>query len=596
MSAELHTPATPTPVSADVVSPPPTDAVAGEQEAAVPATDEAQPTSDLSPTASVSEESGLVPSQAPECESAIVETPTTSPVTKTAVLEGEPTTPPASTGETLGVSDTPPNSGIANAPAISPPPNVEVDPEDREDQEPPLAESEPPPKPPIHIPPVPPSEERNTPGRRPPTPPSTPRAPAHLRLRVQLVFGRGGIVKTLALVADRREGMPSEVEVRGTQGELSLSELRNDCYEPVTLADVANTLQQGVEWRGRGDARRWRWVLGGREIYVLAPGDEFGLHGFVSTAGLLLNARQAVLAKAALRDQVLAALAAVGCADPELNDDTTMGVPSGWILYRDVIPTRWVPRRDEQDPLNVLCPKHKTEPHFTGGIRLKHRTWLVGYPPRIRFTGELGNGFRVTIDGHPAQPAPDGAFEAPGWDTEGKHRLWFGQQVRMYALHTMHEDWQHWHAHDFGTGAAICGASTQQMDGARWRQVRIPATNPLLVGARAGEIFYCQARHDVRSETILALVPFAPVWALPWDPVHADKRSARVLQLDSREPGCSEDQCNRKRDADRAFRRWIAAINDAGRKQLALAVESEDAKALWRRYRAMAKRLWRRAR
>jgi len=100
----------------------------------------------------------------------------------------------------------------------------------------------------------------------------------------------------------------------------------------------------------------------------------------------------------------------------------------------------------------------------------------------------------------------------------------------------------------------------------------------------------------VHSETILALVPFAPVWALPIDPVHADKRSARLVLLGSMEPTSAAKRVCRDRNADRALREWVAAINDARRKQLALADASEDARTLWQRYHAVAKRLWKRMR
>jgi hypothetical protein len=33
-----------------------------------------------------------------------------------------------------------------------------------------------------------------------------------------------------------------------------------------------------------------------------------------------------------------------GCGEPEIMDETTEGVPSGWLLFRHVRPTRWVPR------------------------------------------------------------------------------------------------------------------------------------------------------------------------------------------------------------------------------------------------------------
>jgi hypothetical protein len=230
------------------------------------------------------------------------------------------------------------------------------------------------------------------------------------------------------------------------------------------------------------------------------------------------------------------------------------------------------------------------------GLISKHRTWLAGHPPRILFSGQLGDGFRVTIDGQPAHAAIDGSFEASGWDAEGRHRLEFGQKVVMYAFVRMREDWEHWQAHHFGTGAMICGASIRQIDDAGCRQFRIPAANPLLVGARPGEVFYCKPQHDVRSETIIAMVPFTPVWALPIDPVHADKRSARLVLLDFYEPVLAVEHSNGNRRVTGAVRLWVSVVNDAGRKQLGLYVENDETKGLWGRYRAVAKQLWRKMR
>lgn len=439
-----------------------------------------------------------------------------------------------------------------------------------------------------------------------PTGPSPPRRPANirpapntnadLRLRVQLVFGRGGGVKTLALVPDRREGMPDEVEIIGMQGELRLIEPLESCYQSVPLADAGNALRQGVEWRGKGDARHWRWVLTRRELYVLAPGDEFGLSGFVSTARLLLNARHVVLAMAHLRNEVLSALAETGSATPEVNDDTTLGVPPGWLLFRDVTPTRPVPMQDEAHILNALCPLPDVEPHFVGGIRLERRTWLAGFPPRIRFTGALSDDFRPLIDGQPAQSATDGAFEAPGWNSTGEHRLWFGGQTETYSVRMMDESWEPWRAHDFDAGTAICGAMTHPPTDVQRQQVQVPVTSPLLLGARPGEIFHCHPPSDVRCETVRTLVPFAPVWALPVDPSHADKRSARILLLQPTEPVTDIQLPRGNRVTRRALVAWISAIRQAGCKGLVLAVEGEESKALWRRYRNAAKQVRRKMR
>jgi len=589
-------PVTPPLTSPEVTFPATNETTAHEQNSAIREPEQIQPTSAPPPDANLSREDVSVPSEAPEREPLVAEAKTPCPVSETAVSGGDSPIQPAAAEEKLGELDAPLSRTAPSMPAASPPSSGEAESEANRETKPSLVESEVVPKAPTYHPPIPPAQKPRTSGTWGRKSLSMPRTEADLRLRVQLVFGRGGTVKTLAIIADKREGMPSEIEVRGTHGELHLTELCDDCYEPVPLVDAGNTLQRGVEWHGRSDKCQWRWVMGGRELYVLAPGDEFGLHGFVSVSKLRLNARHAVLAKASLQNEVLAAFTAAGCATPKVNDDAAIGVPSGWVLFSDVTPTRAIPMREEQDIMNILCPAHEIEPHFIGGIRIGRNIWLAGFPPRILFTGELGDEFRVMIDGQTAQPASDGAFEALGWDAACEHRLCFGDRFETYSLRTMDEKWESWHAYDFGTGAAICGAATYRTDGGRWHQVRIPATNPLLVGARPGEIFCYQAQHGVRSETIIVLVPFALVWALPMDPVHADKRYARLMLLDSIEPVSSADQANRKRDADRAFRQWIAAINDTGRKQLALAVESEDTKALWRRYRVVAKQFRRKMR
>jgi hypothetical protein len=462
--------------------------------------------------------------------------------------------------------------------------------------EPPLAESEPQLKARSFTEPKPSPTTRNAP-KNPRKPDSKPRTEVSVPIRLQLVFGRGWTIRTLALVPQRREGMPGSMDVIAAHGRMRLSEWSTDSYEPIPVVDVPNALSEGVVLEGRCGGQRWRWELSRREIYVLAAGEEFGLHGFVTRRKdqrLWLNTPHVVLAEENLREQVLAALNDAGCPSPEVSDDSMTGVPSGWILFRDVKPTRAVPMRDERDILNVLCPAHEMEPQFIGGIRLERNVWLAGFPPRIRFNGEMGNGFQVLIDDQPTQLASDGAFESPGWDEEGDHRLWFGGRAETYSLRVMKEGWERWDAHDFGTGAAICGASTHQTDGARWRQVRIPSMNPLLIGARPGEVFCCQCQHGVRSEEILALVPFAPVWALPADPVHADKRSARLVALNHLEPTALAK--DKDRTTGHAVKQWLKTIKDTGRKQLEFAVDDDEAKVLWRRYVSVAKQLWRKMR
>lgn len=427
--------------------------------------------------------------------------------------------------------------------------------------------------------------------RRVVTPGQSQSPDADLRLRVQLVFNRRGEVKTLALVPDRREGMPSEVEVSGTQAKVRFTELRDDCYEPVLLLEPSNALREGVVWRGRSDAHRWRWRLGGRELYVLAPGDEFGLHGFVSTARLWLNTRHVILAGTDLRDEVLAALSEAGCVAMEVSDETTPGVPSGWLLFRNVTPTRPVQMRNEAHILNALCPLPDIEPHFVGGIRLERGTWLLGYPPHIRLTGDL-NGLEVKLDGRPITVGDDCSITAPGWYTEGEHQLWLGGQTQTYTLRTIEENWQRWPAYDFGLGAAICGASIDSTSRSNdSHQVIVPATNPLLVGARAGEVLHCHTRDEVRAENFLIFAPFQPVWALPADPAHANKGSARILLLRAIEPMRLVGVNSIDRSHRQKLQRWTSVLNDASKKRLRVEPDNAAAMALWSSYRKAARQL-----
>jgi hypothetical protein len=343
---------------------------------------------------------------------------------------------------------------------------------------------------------VPPSTKREAPTPKPPA------AGQDFQLRAHLVFDpRGGSVRRLTLIPDWRPGIPSDFEVSGTQGEFPLSRL-GDCCNDVVLPDIGAALQGGVVWRGKGSLERWHWVLSGRELYVLAPRDDIGLCGFVSVPRLLLNlgAEHVVLATTERRAAITAALGQAGCGEPEIMDETTEGVPPGWLLFRHVRPTRSVPDRDESDILNALRPSAEVQPHFVGGIRLARRSWLFGHPPRICFTGDLGGDFGVRIDGQPANVSPEGCYTAPGWDMDGRHSLWFAGRLRRYLLIRGTEHWNAWGAHDFGTGASICGPCTLPRSEACRYQVRVFVQNPVLVGAVPGQVFRCNLRTDIRTQ------------------------------------------------------------------------------------------------
>ena len=211
------------------------------------------------------------------------------------------------------------------------------------------------------------------------------------------------------------------------------------------------------------------------------------------------------------------------------------------------------------------------------------------------FHWRLGEKFQVSIDGLPARRADDGAFEAPV-GCRKEHLLLYADERETFALETIDENWERWHAHDFGTGAAICGGSIHHVAGARWQQVRVPVRNPLLVGARPGEVFFCMIRGDARCEFVTVLVPFNPVWAMPPDPAFADKRTSRIVLINSAEPIASSEIENTNSGVNHSVRAWISTVRRAGCKQLALATQSDAAKNLWLSYRVLARQLWKKMR
>lgn len=421
---------------------------------------------------------------------------------------------------------------------------------------------------------------------------------AELHLRVHIVFDRHGGIRTLELIPDRRAGMSEEVKVTGTQGDLTLFQLREECYEGVALPDASTALRGGVEWRAKEmTARNWHWVLGGRDLYVLAPGDDAGFSGFVSTSRLLLQAEHVVLATETLQSDVQSALAEAGCSGYVVLDSGVHGIPPGWVLFRGVKPTRPVAARDESNILNALCPLADIEPHFVGGIRLERSTWLLGHPPRIAFTGDTSHDFEVMIDGRPAIPhSDDGGYQAPGWDSEGDHQLWFADRTVTYSLSRSEESWATWSAYDFDTHAVVCGALTLPRDEAYNKQVIVHAKNPVLIGPEAGQILKHTRSSNVRAERFVAFVPFRPVWALPVDPIHTDKRTARILLAGYPQRVRTKHIKHSTKTERRRIEDWCAAINDAGRKGLALAADAESLVNLWQDYRRAAKRTWRQMR
>jgi len=413
-------------------------------------------------------------------------------------------------------------------------------------------------------------------------------------LRLQVIPDRHGGVRLAGLIASRQGEMPSEVSVTSALGEFSLVQLDDTRFETLTIPNLESALCDGIELIAKDRKQSWRWILSKRSLFVLAQGEEFGTSGYLSVPRLLVGEEHMVLVREQLYAQTLRELEQAGCEFDNFSEVAQHPFP-GWRLLRGVEPTRAVNQVSDNDILNALRPVAQVRLHFVGGIRIKKADWLEGDPPHIHFTGVLPPGFAVLIDGKLASLTEAGFYESENWDTIGTHQVWFADQARNYRIIPPPTDWAPWRAHDFGIGAAICGASVLSCTASLFG-VTVPAGNPLLIGPSPGQVWLCSSRRDLRAESICAWVAFEPVWALPADPAHCNKSIACVQLIGQlQEPGTILRRPIKRRDLY-ALQRWCNAIQDARRKRLKPCGDDDAVIRLWQEYKEAARVLWRRLR
>jgi hypothetical protein len=432
-----------------------------------------------------------------------------------------------------------------------------------------------------------------------------------LSLEVRLVFEPGGFCR-LSLMPQRLTDLPQELLVSGAEGEVELAALQEDWYQDVTFADTGRFLRRGIEWEATlPEGRRVRWSVSGREIYVLAPHDS--LSGFVSAPRLVLGEQHVVLSAAERRADVLRAIEVTGSPEPEVIG-AAEGMPSGWMGFRGVIPHKPVAPSLAGDILDTLCPLANTEIVLKGGIRIGRSAWLKEYPPVIQLHGDDSNA-ELTIDGRDAKKDESGAYTNHGWDLPGDHLIWTASASRSYSISAGLESWDPWDAYGWSweessgkselSRPTICGVLVRSPRNAAAgsRGVIRSGSNPIFIGASIGEIEVCRTPPGVRTNVAIGFPAFDPVWAVPADALHSDKRVARVVLVGSpRVPEATNSASawrsasntrHARRQSTLRARAWCSVILDVGRKGLQPEPNTIEICALWEQYRRTAKLVWR---
>lgn len=421
-----------------------------------------------------------------------------------------------------------------------------------------------------------------------------------LPIEVRLRFDRGGFC-SVSLIAKRSAGLPEDLTATAHAGEVNLRAMQDEWYQDVVPDDLTRMLRDGTVWTQEGANGQCTWSLSGRTLYVLA--DRPDISGYVSQPCLDLGRDHVVLCSAPLRSRVEEAIRETG-AQPTTVLDESFGAPPGWVVFRGVVPNAPVAPVGEVDILNALRPLPRIEISLERGIRLGYAGWLDGHPPSIRVYGDPEHAAEVHIDGQVAACGADGAYRASGWDSLGAHTVWCSGTSRSYSIVPFDASWDLWEGYGFPVAPgdarrlAVCGpivraASTEPFGAGA--SISVSETNPVLLGPEPGQIVMAVRASSLRGAPCIASPCFRPVWALPRDPLHCDKKSIRILFVagtDAAEAS-REPRGGQVIGAGTDVGSWCRHILDANRKGMKTDPDTESVRALWFLYKRLARRIWR---
>ena len=335
-------------------------------------------------------------------------------------------------------------------------------------------------------------------------------------------------------------------------------------YGPLQLSvDSGSELSDGFEWKGAGNVSLRR---GPATLIALGPSPDYT--GFLSRPNLLRGTACAVLCAEAL---ALTAADYLGASmGRTCSPISYAGLPRGWSLFVNVLPTRKV---DVPTGLDALSLASEVDIICTGGLRLgRRREWLAGAPPKIIVTG-LEQNEVARIDGEVVSVNEDGALQTNGHLLgPGVHSIEAGNVQRTVEIVEPRID-----------SRTPLSALDREA-----HHVTLPAGQWYVIGASPDQ---ATGRIESVRPGKICKVNFEPVWAISV----GGGPGARVICIPLT-PAPPVLPTNRKPVPTSHLRQWVAIVYDAAmrRPQFASLLPNADQALIddvWKKYASLARRI-----
>ena len=393
----------------------------------------------------------------------------------------------------------------------------------------------------------------------------TVREASRLDAELTMFFQHGNWGIETSILLRRTAEMAEQVTVRFGKETLTLTAFEDGFFEPLTVPDIANGLDEGISIES-ASLPRWRWIRSRRGLHVFTARP--GVAGFATAPRAVIGQENVFLFSNEQAPAVLAFCQTTGAEAPL--EVAGPGVPEGWRCFRGYWPKHPAQEEASEEILLALNPHPDADIELSGGISTTRGVWIPERPPTIRVLGIEPAAGQVTIDKQEAVKNENGVWTAASWDTPGHHVIRFHGISRSYEIAEADEEWESWSAHSSGAFNA-CGAAVSGASGGR--SIVLALSSCWLLGAQPGQVAWAAPGAYGSS---IAAPKFEPVWALL--PRFGKTRQApRLLGLRSRPAAPAT------RSTYAEIRQWRQLVADSLPRLV-----SPEADALWQEYRRAA--------